>query len=643
MKKFILLLFIIYSSSVFSQNTGANLTQPWSNTQSLIRANAVGAVRRTITAFRASDTSFIWIDKITNNLHWRGLTNNDSTSGGGGGGGAYLLITDTTGKWIKNQYGTTLTGAANQKLGADSIITNYITSSKDALINGLTFGKGTGNKLENTAVGITALSGITSGAYNVAIGYEALKATTSGIANVGIGYGALPVNLNGGYNTAIGMWSLNKNTSGNFNTALGMSALYKNTTGSNNIASGYSTLANNTSGIANTGYGFYTLNQNITGIENSGYGNNSLFNSLGSENSAFGTYSIWNNTTGSYNTGFGSYSVWTNTTGTYNTAIGYYADVTSGALTNATAIGSFAKVATSNTIQFGNISVTSVNTYGALTISNTTSSTSIGTGALIVNGGFGLSGNINLAGTLFGNSSANLLSAGNYNGYIYNVTDAGAGLSGGSVLTSNYGELDYITTVSRNIGISNLAGGMLGILKPKISGSSTLTIDQASGIRAISGLTGVFYNPVTAATTSTITHAAGLRTYLYSDNTANIYSITNYYGLLVGASTEFMPTNITNRWGIYQEGTTDKNWIAGPTYMPSGAATSRVGNSTLVAGTVTVSNTSVTASSLIYLTKKTAGGTIGTSVDYSVSAGTSFTITSNNALDTSVYTWFIIN
>ena len=68
----------------------------------------------------------------------------------------------------------------------------------------------------------------------------------------------------------------------------------------------------------------------------------------------------------------------------------------------------------------------------------------------------------------------------------------------------------------------------------------------------------------------------------------------------------------------------------------------RAGNATLVAGTVTVTNTSVSANTVIMLARKTSGGTIGTAVTYTVSAGASFTITSDNILDTSVFSYELI-
>lgn len=74
----------------------------------------------------------------------------------------------------------------------------------------------------------------------------------------------------------------------------------------------------------------------------------------------------------------------------------------------------------------------------------------------------------------------------------------------------------------------------------------------------------------------------------------------------------------------------------------------RAGNATLVGGTVTVTNTTVTANSIIYCGRKTPGGTLGQSLSYSLSAGTSFTITSVDAtgvlsaLDTSVVSFIIV-
>jgi hypothetical protein len=67
----------------------------------------------------------------------------------------------------------------------------------------------------------------------------------------------------------------------------------------------------------------------------------------------------------------------------------------------------------------------------------------------------------------------------------------------------------------------------------------------------------------------------------------------------------------------------------------------RVGQATLVAGTVVVSNTSITANTRIFLTVSSAGGTQGFLRTTKV-ASTSFTITSTSATETSVVDWFLV-
>lgn len=68
----------------------------------------------------------------------------------------------------------------------------------------------------------------------------------------------------------------------------------------------------------------------------------------------------------------------------------------------------------------------------------------------------------------------------------------------------------------------------------------------------------------------------------------------------------------------------------------------RAGNTTLVGGTKTVANTTVTANTIVLLTRKTSGGTPGTGITYTLSAGVSFTINSDNVLDTSTFSYFLI-
>lgn len=66
-----------------------------------------------------------------------------------------------------------------------------------------------------------------------------------------------------------------------------------------------------------------------------------------------------------------------------------------------------------------------------------------------------------------------------------------------------------------------------------------------------------------------------------------------------------------------------------------------MGTSVLVAGTVTVSNTSVAANSRIFLTSQADGGAPGYLRVSARVVGTSFTITSGSNTDTSTVAWII--
>jgi hypothetical protein len=110
--------------------------------------------------------------------------------------------------------------------------------------------------LSNTAVGVSALLSLTTGAGNTASGAFALRDNTEGRANTASGARALLNNTTGVGNTASGNQALLLNTTGGENTGSGANALIANTTGSFNTAIGNNALANNTTGSQNTAIGF---------------------------------------------------------------------------------------------------------------------------------------------------------------------------------------------------------------------------------------------------------------------------------------------------------------------------------------------------------------------------------------------------
>ncbi|CAB4137673.1 hypothetical protein UFOVP321_53, partial [uncultured Caudovirales phage] len=213
--------------------------------------------------------------------------------------------------------------------------------SGDALVNGLTTGKGGGNISNNSAFGVSALSTNTTSSGNSAFGYFALKLST-GEQNSAFGTISLGVNSTGIQNSAFGSRSLESNTSGNSNSAFGFRALSGNTTGSNNIAIGVESLTSNTSGSNNIAIGKSTLIGNTTGIQNIAIGNNSNATTDGIQNTSIGHAAFTANSSGGQNTILGAFSATSNSTGTNNCTIGYNSFPNNTTGSNNLALGVFA-------------------------------------------------------------------------------------------------------------------------------------------------------------------------------------------------------------------------------------------------------------------------------------------------------------
>jgi hypothetical protein len=238
----------------------------------------------------------------------------------------------------------------------------------DALISGLTVGKGAGAVATNTAVGASAiaatatgvrntgvgyqsLNSVTSGERNTAVGYNTLQAVTTGASNTAVGESALEVTT-GSFNVGIGKDALAVNTSGANNTAVGTGALLFNTTASNNTAVGYQAMYSNTTSTLNTAIGVdalksqtdgtnvnvaighkaMELGNNANNFNNVAVGGYALQDNIGTANVAIGRDALTNNTTGAANVAVGYATLDSNTTGNRNTALG---DNALGAVTTA--------------------------------------------------------------------------------------------------------------------------------------------------------------------------------------------------------------------------------------------------------------------------------------------------------------------
>lgn len=104
---------------------------------------------------------------------------------------------------------------------------------------------GGSSTLENTYLGESSLTGITTGTKNIAVGKNSLKIISSGTSNTGIGYKTIEFGTTATNNTAIGSFALNAITTAQNNVAIGFQAAQSLTTGQNNIYIG---------GFSGTGY-----------------------------------------------------------------------------------------------------------------------------------------------------------------------------------------------------------------------------------------------------------------------------------------------------------------------------------------------------------------------------------------------------
>ena len=184
-----------------------------------------------------------------------------------------------------------------------------------------------GGGINNTGVGLNALTDDTTGNYNVAVGSGALQNNTTGNFNMAIGAEALSQNnanfnlaigfrvafqnTTGAHLTGIGAAAMRNNTIAGFNTAIGADALRENTTTEFNVAVGDEALTafNGTAGTdgANTALGSIALNALTSGQENVAVGRRALeFATSGSNNTIMGWRAGDGLTTGSFNTFIGS-------------------------------------------------------------------------------------------------------------------------------------------------------------------------------------------------------------------------------------------------------------------------------------------------------------------------------------------------
>ena len=166
---------------------------------------------------------------------------------------------------------------------------------------------------------------------------------------------------------------------------------------------------------------------------------------------------------------------------------------------------------------------------------------------------------------------------------------SGASISGGSTISNQV--LGGTTTIQGNINIPNsapFAGIYASNLYSFSAGSLTLTSSQAAGTRAISQIAAQNY--FGGVNSGTFTDVASIQIGAFlNNNTGSITPvITNAYQLLINDINESSHTfTIANRWGIYQEGTSDRNYLKAKTLIGSNTDT---GEQFQLTGSIRVNN-----------------------------------------------------
>jgi hypothetical protein len=180
---------------------------------------------------------------------------------------------------------------------------------------------------------------------------------------------------------------------------------------------------------------------------------------------------------------------------------------------------------------------------------------------------------------------------------------AGLTMIGGNAHAAQFNNFTLANSGSLTFANSSFVGANGNVLRLQANNSGTITMQAATpGLRtAAVSLNQIQYN-TTNGSAITYTHAANIQGLgILQLFAAGSLTVTNAYGLLLNDLNEYgYPStgagalSITNRWGIYQDSTTDANYLGGSVLI---GTTTNAGFKTDINGTFRAVST-VTLSSL---------------------------------------------
>lgn len=193
---------------------------------------------------------------------------------------------------------------------------------------------------------------------------------------------------------------------------------------------------------------------------------------------------------------------------------------------------------------------------------------------------------------------------------------------------------------ARTNWFTNMPGGVLVDNAGTLEFPTQLNISGAGGtmFAATGQTTGQRMLGVSAADTTTSLFAGGLT----SDTFDRIrWTADGNIHLGPGTSSRDVTWGRTNTAQIGSSDSDIAATLAGKGFRVKEGSNAKMGTATLASGAATVSNTSVTSTSRIFLTSNADGGTPGWLRVSARTAGTSFTITSSSSTDTSTVAWIM--
>lgn len=228
------------------------------------------------------------------------------------------------------------------------------------------------------------------------------------------------------------------------------------------------------------------------------------------------------------------------------------------------------------------------------------------------NVGIGIAANVNFAFQVFGSGTAGAVSFGRTNGSGINFK-LGTGTAGIAEISTDY----FGSGTEGNLHLATYSGS---------GNAKGITIDTTGKVG------------IGVITPSALIH--GIST---TEQLRLGYNSTNYFNIVV-ASTAVATFDLTASSGTpYFNFAKDikLNTVGKGLYIKEGTDAT-MGRATLIGGTIVVLTSKVTANSEIFITSNVDGGTNGFVRVSARTAGTSFTITSSSATDTSTVSWIIV-